>query len=237
VRILALETTESIGTVAAFDGQRLLAESSLNAAQRSAQSLAPAIKQLWKTVGWQPRDVQLIAVTIGPGSFTGLRVGVTTAKTLAYAVGAEVIGIGTLEAIAARAPAEVRNLVAAIDAQRQQVFTARLIRDADGAFHRQGEVAIVDSQAWLQSLAAGDAATGPALRKLGGSIPPGVRLIDESLWAPTASAVGQLALRRYATGERDDLWRLAPLYYRKSAAEEKWDKRIEGEDRGSSAAE
>ncbi|MEX0712672.1 MAG: tRNA (adenosine(37)-N6)-threonylcarbamoyltransferase complex dimerization subunit type 1 TsaB, partial [Pirellulales bacterium] len=91
MRILALETSGKSGSVAVLRGDVLLAEEPLEPSQRSAQSLAPAMRQLLEAVAWTPRDVQLVAVTLGPGSFTGLRVGVTTAKTFAYAVGAVVV--------------------------------------------------------------------------------------------------------------------------------------------------
>src|SRR5271163_2151267 len=96
-RILALETSELTGSVAAAADGNVLAELQLDPQQRSAQSLAPAIRALLAQVGWQPADIDLLAVTIGPGSFTGLRVGVATAKVFAYACGAEVLGISTLE--------------------------------------------------------------------------------------------------------------------------------------------
>ena len=99
MRTLAIETTERIGSVAAFQGAELVAEARLTSDQRSAQSLAPALAELLKQLGWQAAEVDLIALTSGPGSFTGLRIGVTMAKTLAYAVGAEVLGVNTLEAI------------------------------------------------------------------------------------------------------------------------------------------
>ncbi|MCC6126687.1 MAG: tRNA (adenosine(37)-N6)-threonylcarbamoyltransferase complex dimerization subunit type 1 TsaB [Pirellulales bacterium] len=101
MKILALETTDLSGSVAASDGSNVLLELELNPQQRSARSLAPAVKSLLQQVGWRPADVQLVAVTVGPGSFTGLRVGVTTAKTFAYAAGAEIVAIDTLETIAA----------------------------------------------------------------------------------------------------------------------------------------
>ena len=100
MRILALETTDKTGSVAALDDCNILAQLMLDQNQRSAQSLAPAMKTLLEQVQWQPKDVQLVGVSVGPGSFTGLRVGVTTAKVFAYAVGADVLGINTLEAIA-----------------------------------------------------------------------------------------------------------------------------------------
>jgi len=87
VRILALETSDTAGSAALLDGERLLAEKLLAQGQRSARALAPAVRELLTDAGWQPKDVELVAVTVGPGSFTGLRVGVTTAKAFAYAAG------------------------------------------------------------------------------------------------------------------------------------------------------
>ncbi len=108
-RILALETSGTSGSVAALEGDRLLAEVSLAPSLRSARSLAPGIAKLLAEVGWKPRDVGIVAVTTGPGSFTGLRVGLTTAKSFAYAVGAQVLGINTLEVLAEQAPADAQR--------------------------------------------------------------------------------------------------------------------------------
>ena len=131
-RILALETSELTGSVAAAADGKVLAELQLDPQQRSAQSLAPAIQSLLEQVGWQPREIRLVAVTIGPGSFTGLRVGVATAKVFAYSVGAEVLGIGTLETIAAATPDEVEAVSVAVDAQRGDVIAQPFRRGAEG---------------------------------------------------------------------------------------------------------
>ena len=221
VRILAIETTEAIGSLAAFDADALVCQRGLDPQLRSARSLAPGIQQLLADAGWRPSDVQLVAVTVGPGSFTGLRVGVTTAKTFAYAVGAEVLGIDTFLAIAERTPAEVAELAAALDAQRQQVFAARLVRNAAGHFHRPSDVRIVDNDAWLAELTPEVMVTGPALLKLAARVPSRVNVLEPSLWTPTAAAVGRVAWRNYQAGQRDDLLQLVPAYYRRSAAEEK----------------
>jgi hypothetical protein len=109
MRVLAIETSESVGSVAALAAGSLLGELRLPPKQGSAQSLAPVLITLLDTVHWRPDDVELVAVTIGPGSFTGLRVGVTAAKTFAYAVKAQVLGIDTLETIAAGCPQEVET--------------------------------------------------------------------------------------------------------------------------------
>ena len=306
MRILALETSDKTGSVAAMADGNLLAELMLDRTQRSAQSLAPAMQRLLIEVGWQPSNVQLVAVSIGPGSFTGLRVGVTAAKVFAYAAGAEVLGISTLDAIAANAgtvpffasgtvpifvsakmglspsstepPPYGRNTPSAIsvviDAQRGEVVVQSFVRQADGWFEAAGPEELVDADAWLARLQAvgsrqsavgsrqcevasglcmsnpapnlqvskspnsnpqspipnpfpnPSVVTGPGLVRLVDRLPPGVEALDERLWHPRAAVVGHLAVRYHAQGRRDDLWKLVPRYYRRSAAEEKWEARM-----------
>jgi tRNA threonylcarbamoyladenosine biosynthesis protein TsaB len=222
VRILALETSALRGTVTVLEDGRVLGQSELT--QRTAQALAPAIVRQLEAVGWRPQDIQLIAVTQGPGSFTGLRVGVTTAKTLAYAVGAELVAVNTLEVIASQAPADVveGDIWAVLDAQRQQLFAALFRRDSHGVLQIQGETRIIDNAHWLAELKPPVAVTGLGLRNLVNLLPTQITIIDDSQWEPQAAAVGQLAYRAYQSGRRDDLWTLTPHYYRQSAAEEKF---------------
>ena len=100
MRMLAVETTEAVGTVAALDGRSVDRRGFSDPPSEDAQSLAPGLRTLLRQLDWRPAQVQLVAVSIGPGSFTGLRVGVTAAKTFAYATGAEVVAVDTLEAVA-----------------------------------------------------------------------------------------------------------------------------------------
>lgn len=209
------------GSVAALDDERLAAAAPLDQQQRSAQSLAPGIRQLLSDVGWRPADVQLVAVTIGPGSFTGLRVGVTTAKVFAYAIGAEVLGVNTLEVLAEQTPLDVHKVEAVIDAHRQQLFRGCFVRRTSGPFEWQGAGELIDIDRWLAELAPERHVTGDVLARLRQRLPPSVPLTPESCWTPQATAVGRLAARHYAAGRRDDLWRLVPHYGRVSAAEEK----------------
>jgi tRNA threonylcarbamoyladenosine biosynthesis protein TsaB len=222
-RILALETSGISASVAALAGESLLAHSVLDSDQRSARSLAPGIRDLLVRLGWRPGDIDLVAVTVGPGSFTGLRVGVTTAKTFAYAVGAKVIPVNTLEVIAAQAPRELSGdtLAAAIDAHRGEVFAARFRLDGNGALDWLSETTIVGRDVWLASLPAGCLVTGPILEQLVGRVPADLTCVGQEFWYPTAVAVGALAAAKYASGGGDDPLDLAPLYFRRSAAEER----------------
>lgn len=221
MRTLAIETTEKPGSVAAMCDDNVLSEKTLEPSQRTAQSLVPAIGALLDRVGWSPGDVQLVAVSVGPGSFTGLRIGVTAAKTYAYAVGAAILGVDTLEAIAAAVPDDVSKVSAVIDAQRGQLVEQRFARGPDGWFEPVGGERLVDAGVWLEELPPEIAVTGPALAKLDNLSASGVRPLDPKYWPPRASWVARLAARDYARGRRDDLWQLVPRYSRRSAAEEK----------------
>jgi tRNA threonylcarbamoyladenosine biosynthesis protein TsaB len=246
VNILALETTSVTGSVAAADGTNLLLELDLDPQQRSAQSLTPAMDQLLEQVGWKPHDVSLISVAIGPGSFTGLRVGVTTAKTFAYAINAAIIGVDTLEVIAAGVisffpplpPGEGRgeggrehgkevyplplNLHVAMDAQRGDLVVQSFLLASNGCYQPREDQRLLPAERWLKGLAPGSVITGPVLGRLQTAIPEHLVVLPELLWHPRARHVARLAARYYAAGRRDDLWQLVPRYSRRSAAEEKW---------------
>lgn len=225
MRRLALETTERIGSIAAWEGDALLREDRLNPDQQSARSLAPAIKRLLQEVGWKPADVELVAVTIGPGSFTGLRLGLATAKTFAYAVGANILGVGTLEAIAAAAPEYASPLSVAVDAQRGDVVAGEFQMGPDGWLLASGPPRLMPSSAWLESLSSQTYVGGPALRRYADHVPSHAIVLPDELWSPSAAQVGRLAARDWTAGRRDDLWSLLPIYSRRSAAEEKWEQR------------
>jgi tRNA threonylcarbamoyladenosine biosynthesis protein TsaB len=223
MRILALETVAAAGSVALLDDERIVAELELDTARRSAQSLAPGIAHLLERAGWRPADVELVAVASGPGSFTGLRIGITTAKAFAYAVNCQVVGVNTLWAIASRAPRELAAVSAAIDAQRGELFVADFQRQPDGQLTGVETTRIVDAKQWLASLPGGAALTGPGLTKHLAALPPGTIVVDQALWSPMAANVGQLGRGLVLAGRGASPFELVPQYFRRTAAEEKWD--------------
>jgi tRNA threonylcarbamoyladenosine biosynthesis protein TsaB len=224
MRIVAIETSGRHGSVALLnacaDGFLLIKQSVLTGDQRTAQSLAPALRQLLQEAEWPPGSVELVAVTAGPGSFTGLRIGVTTAKTFAYAVDAPIVGVDTLDVLAAQAPSSGDALWAIMDAQRQELFTAQF-KAIDGTWIKVAGTSIVAQGAWFAQLQPGQRVTGPALRKLATQLPPAVATVPEQFWEPMAETVGRVAWRALEAGHRDDIWKLVPNYYRPSAAEER----------------
>ena len=225
MRILALETSGLSGSVALFDDAgAVLHAVGLKPGQRSAQALAPAIQNVLHESGWRTGDVEGIAVTAGPGSFTGLRIGVTTAKTLAYALNASLLGVNSLDVLAWAVPVIDARLWAVLDAHRGQLFAAAYRTDSDGRWRREdptSECSLPTVDDWLAQLQPGTLVTGPVLVRLANRLPAGVAAVPDELWQLQAASVAQLASTQFAQGRRDDVWNLVPYYGRLSAAEEK----------------
>jgi tRNA threonylcarbamoyladenosine biosynthesis protein TsaB len=170
---------------------------------------------------WRPCDIELVCVTTGPGSFTGLRIGVVAAKTFAFATAAQLVGVHTLAAIAAGVEQRPKRLWTILDAQRQELFVSKFDGDRSIVDQLVPETGILGIQAWLDRLGPGDAVAGPPLGKLRPQLPDGINIVDEQLWHPMAVAVGKLGVQLRERGESIDPLKLLPHYYRRSAAEEK----------------
>jgi len=233
-RLLAIETTEKRGSVAAaFDG-KVLQYHELPDGQRSAQSLVPTIQTALRQVNWPVKSLDAIAVAIGPGSFTGLRIGLATARMLAYAVGAKLIGVNTLQVIAAnvcisQTGTKGQNITTAVDAQRGEVTAQTFHLTPSRYFVRElypepvDEPRLLTFDAWWRSaqVDAKHCFAGSILQKIAARKPENVPLLDESLWQPTAIGTARLAWERLHFSESDNLLTLQPYYSRPSAAEEK----------------
>jgi tRNA threonylcarbamoyladenosine biosynthesis protein TsaB len=219
---LAIETSGQHGSVALWRDGGLLEERDLSReGQRHARTLVPELRDLLAGHSLTPRDVQVTAVSIGPGSFTGLRVGVVCAKTWAYATGARLIAVDTLLAVAQQAGDEAQHLQVVSDAQRNELFAGRYERTSEGEWIRHGEIEIVPAQEWLDRLSPGDVLSGPALVNLGERLDRQHRVVPAEHWYPTARAIARQGERAATAGHADDVWSLEPRYLRRSAAEEK----------------
>lgn len=219
LRILAIETTQRQGSIALLDDESIEFHHTLPADNRSAASLAPEIKAVCARHQWALSSIDLIAVTTGPGSFTGLRVGIVTAKTLGYALDTPVVGINTLDAIALQALSS-GSVEVVMDAQRNSIFRRRYTVQQGQLPTPIDEVTIIDDQQWAEELPDGMKVSGPVLAKLKDNLPEHIELEDESLWAPKAISVAKLARH---SKPLDSPLELMPNYFRKSAAEEKHD--------------
>ena len=229
--LLAIETSATQGSIALLSCDQLHARELATQGRRHAQTLTLEIHELLNQATVTPGQLQGIAVGLGPGSFTGLRVGLVCAKTLAYALGCPVLGIETYQAIAAQVseagllPEGIKSLSVIGDAQRGDLFLARFELTDSGNWQRQGEYQIVPGETWLQEQPADAVIAGPGVTRCR-SLATQASLLDAPASVqPTASMIAQLARLRYEQSDVDDAWTISPIYLRPSAAEEQWDKR------------
>lgn len=219
MKLLAIETASPPGSIALLDSEAVLAAEKISSTRKTTQHFALLIQSLLENVGWTPKDVGLVSTTTGPGSFTGLRIGVTAAKAFAYALDLPVVGVNTLEVIAAQCPPTELPIESVLDAQRNQLFAARF-RQVDGFLRAESSTQIIDVDTWFAERATGALLIGPGLEKHRDRLSQH-QVADELHWVPTAATLGRLAYKSAREQRTVQPVELVPRYYRLSAAEEK----------------
>ena len=215
MRLLALETATSVGSVALLDDGVVVREHSDRVPRQHLEWLVPAVAGVLTAAGWTPGDVEAVAVSTGPGSFTSLRIGIATAAMWSRSRGIPAVGVPTLDAVALGT--QTPGLIGAIlDVRRGEVAFALFRRD--GVLQRMTDDRVGSVASVLESLPPGPITfSGDALERYGEAI---VGLRDQATfaprpqWYPMASAVGHLGWERLARGEYDDVYRLHPTYSR-----------------------
>jgi tRNA threonylcarbamoyladenosine biosynthesis protein TsaB len=220
MRTLLLDTSTERGVIGLADGETLLHQQVLPADRRHARDLIPAVKSACEAVGWKLRSVELLAVGAGPGSYTGLRVGIAAVKALTLTNSAKIIALDSLEVVACRAGTAPR-ICAVADAQQQRIYTAWFRSDESGMTKRTSPTALQSTEEWLASLQPGDVVTGPAVGRWVERISPTCRIVNENERLPNAESLLALCRRELAAGRFADLHELEPIYLRPSAAEER----------------
>ena len=234
---LALETSTRNASLCLWQGDRLIAEAVTDHRKRVSAQLIPTIQQLLREAEWQPHQLQAISISLGPGSFTGLRLGITTAKTLAYALDCPLIPVPTHLILAHQAVATadselstahlearaVSRIATVIDAQRGQWFAQQHERQTDGSIVSLDESSILDPQACLDSFQEPTLLCGPGLVRQPQRwiLPSAARMVSQQAWQPVARTIGRMVARQPDRFPPANPFQLLPVYGRRSAAEEK----------------
>ena len=222
MKILGIDTSTPIGSVALIDGENLVAEHTLNIVQAHSSRLMPAIDSVLKWGDITADALDGCAVGIGPGSFTGIRIGVSTIKSLCYALDKPIVGVSTLEAVAYNLRWTNGVVCPLLDARRHEVYGT--IFDGGTKWQRLSDDLCLSIDAFLDHLSThispnrpinfvgdGLATYGNAVReRLGEST-----LFAEAIFnVPRGATIAHLGAQRLKNGDIDDYWTLVPNYVR-----------------------
>jgi len=224
MKVLAIESSNQTMSAAVVDNGRLVAEINTNGNLQHSTQLMPAIDRVLTIAGWEPSDLECIAVAKGPGSYTGIRIGATIAKTLAWTLGLPLVPVSSLKIIAANGEGATERIIPIIDARRKNCYT--------GIYRYENQTLVnlipdshVASEEWFSRLLAeegnylfiGEDITiyKERISELFGER---ARFASESQALPRASVLAALS-----TNETEiDPHLFVPEYLKNPEAEEKW---------------
>jgi len=215
--ILAFDTATPVGSVALVDEEKIVVGRYFDIGLQHSQRLFVEIEEVFKTANATLEEADAVAVSIGPGSFTGLRIGLSAAKGLCLAADTALVAVSTLEALAARLPYARSPVCAMLDARKGEVYTALYDNSAGCPRPLSGPRAaapnvLLDERAGAPTIYTGNGAH--AYRELIAAAGPEARLAPPHCARPEAGAIGWLALAKLRAGETADLATVQPQYLR-----------------------
>jgi tRNA threonylcarbamoyladenosine biosynthesis protein TsaB len=211
--LLAVDTSTAQMGLAIYDGSQVISEYAWRSNQRHTVELAPAISELLRRCGLTMEDVHALGVALGPGSFTSLRVGLSLMKGLALSRHLPLVGIPTLDILAAAQPLSRLPLAAAIQAGRGRLALGWYKRSKN-SWQAKGPARVVTVEALIEEvqrpvLVCGEFTSGER-KKL--SVKPEIHLASPARSVRRPAVLAELAWTRWQTGSVDDEATLAPIY-------------------------
>jgi len=226
--ILALETSGRQGSVAIAQAGELAAEKKFSAPMKHSKEIFPAITELLENLGKKPANIEQVYVSVGPGSFTGLRIAVTVAKMLQLAkTDVKVVAVDTLDVIASNTAEyikrnDVEKVAAILDAKRNQFFVA-VYKNTENGLEKILQDSLISAEDFIEKFA------GQSVLLLGEGLvyykdkfkADGFAFLDERYWIPKAAKVYQLGWEKAQAGEFSDALTLQPKYIQRPDAKMK----------------
>ncbi|WP_301860789.1 tRNA (adenosine(37)-N6)-threonylcarbamoyltransferase complex dimerization subunit type 1 TsaB [uncultured Megasphaera sp.] len=232
--LLAIETSSLVSSVALLHDDTLRAELTVQARLTHSEQLMPHIADMLEKASVRKQDIDGIAVSIGPGSFTGLRIGLASAKALAFAWQIPIVGVETPLSLAWNFVGASSRICTLIDAQKGNVYAA-VYQWEETVLHTRSDVYVApltEVLAELQQEKGPVVFCGDGALKYRTSIVEAseqFRLAPPTMAIPRAGSVALAAVPRFLTGNTDDCMTLTPAYKRRSEAEVLWEKRHGGQ--------
>ena len=221
MKVLGIETSGNVGGVALCQDNRIIIAGNLGVSSLHDKYLVATIKSMLHSVGWTPRDIDLIAVDVGPGSYTGIRVGVTCAKTLAYSLNKPVIDVPAFDVMAESYPMNSTPICPIMDARRGYVY-ACIYQLENTQRKRVSDFLVIQPERLVSLL------PRPVILFGDGVLPYKEQFQQKDIFIDTENQsvqkveyVALLGESAYKAGRRCEVKKLLPLYLRRTEAEEK----------------
>ncbi|MFZ3090404.1 MAG: tRNA (adenosine(37)-N6)-threonylcarbamoyltransferase complex dimerization subunit type 1 TsaB [Nitrospirota bacterium] len=223
MKVLGIDTATMMGSIGLIDDEGAIAEYSLNIRATHSERLMPAIDRLLKDSGIMPKDIDGFAVSIGPGSFTGLRIGLATVKGFAMGCNKPVAAVSTLEALAFNLAYAEYLICPILDARRNEVYSALFKSDGKGGMKRLVQDMAIDMQTFLREYDEDIIFLGDAVdiyrERILDILKDRAHFAPKNRNMPSGVSVAELGLKKIRDGKAVDPSGLAPFYIRRPEAE------------------
>lgn len=236
MKILSFDGTARAATVALSDGERVLATYTVDNGLTQSELLLPMAEHILKSTHTEFSDIELFAVTEGPGSFTGVRIGTSLVAGIAFGRNIPCVGVSTLEALAENLAGLSGIFIPVMDARRGQVYTATFTSDGESITRKTPDRAIslsslakelADERTPIYLVGDGYSVAHRALTEAGVSLAK----VPEGLITASAASVGRVAYRKFLRGEYLSDRELVPTYLRLPQAERERLERLKNENK------
>jgi tRNA threonylcarbamoyladenosine biosynthesis protein TsaB len=226
MKVLGIDTSTSYGSVGLMDDGEVISDYLLNISVTHSERLLGAIEFILREARCPIGEIDGWAVSLGPGSFTGLRIGVSTVKGLAFATGKPVAGVYTLDVLASQIAPTSYLICPILDARKQEVYTAFYRYEEGNSLKRQSDYQAIRPEDLVKKIKEHTIFLGDGVKTYGdfllNSLPSLAIFPPAPLNVSHGSMVAKLGFKLLQKGERLDLSNFAPLYIRPSEAEMKW---------------
>lgn len=231
MRILGIDTSTMVASVAVIEDNQLVCEYTINTKKTHSQKLMPMIENMLKESDLNINDIDLIGICVGPGSFTGLRIGMATAKAIAHVNNIPIVGVTSLEMLAANMNLCDKKICSILDAQRNQVYTAKF-EYIGNRLVQINDTDVLEIDKLINEISSSEddyILIGEAVYKYEEKLKDieNISIPSPSHNMTKASSLCSIALEKYNQGENiESCYTINPMYIRKSQAEVQYDEKM-----------
>ncbi|MDD4893701.1 MAG: tRNA (adenosine(37)-N6)-threonylcarbamoyltransferase complex dimerization subunit type 1 TsaB [Candidatus Omnitrophica bacterium] len=215
MKILGIDTSTRFLCIGIYDGSRIY-EYNLDLNRNLSALLTPTINRILNALGWQASDIDYFACGLGPGSFTGMRVGIAAIKGLAFSLNKPVVGIPTLDILAKNASIHGAYVIPVVDAKRNLIYTS-IYRNKDAGVKRIKPYMLLTADEFIkkakikgEAVILGDAVNLYKQKLLAGM--KRIMILDKDYWYPRAGNIINLAIERIKDKKINNAFDIEPIY-------------------------